>query len=228
MTSHTIKLIEKTMLTDSVMQLIFTKPNNFTFHAGQFVQFLIPEGEKTHKRAYSIASAPKSKSLVFLAKLWPNGKASELFEHIQPGELSTISSPLGHFTKTEDSNSIFIATGTGITPILSMITDDLCNKKTTKEIRLLLGFRSESDMFSQQELYALSDKHKNFSVDITLSQPKAAQWAGLKGRVTAHISKYIATNTQYFLCGSPAMVTEVKNMLLEKDILPSHIHFEMY
>tara|TARA_B100000700_G_C14867150_1_gene771547 strand:- start:100 stop:786 length:687 start_codon:yes stop_codon:yes gene_type:complete len=228
MKNFNLSLIEKKEIAQDILSLRFTKPQDLQFDAGQFIQFLIPDKEKQHKRAYSIASAPKDDSLEFIVKLWPNGKASQLFQDLQPGETCDTRGPMGHFTDTTTSPLILVGTGTGLAPILGIIQNRLVHEQSTKPIYLLAGFRTEKDIFKEEYLKNIAKKYSNFIQKITLSQPKTHSDIYQKGRVTDHILNHISDDNRYMLCGNPAMVQEVRSILTKNNISSEHITFEMY
>jgi NAD(P)H-flavin reductase len=64
-----------------------------------------------------------------------------------------------------------------------------------------------------------------------VSQP-SPHWKGYKGRVTDYLrglgDKFDWINTEYYLCGNGAMITETKALLLEKGVPKESIHLEVY
>ena len=90
----------------------------------------------------------------------------------------------------------------------------------------MFGLRSQEDLFFQDEFQRLADTYPNFTYTTTLSQPKDG-WDGLTGRVTAHVGETDA-ETHVYLCGSPPMVKEVKEILVDKGMDVGKIHFEIF
>ena len=221
------KLIEKRQLTSDVLDLRFEKPVDFDYQAGQFVQWLVPDHDKTAKRSYSMCSQPNDNYLQFCIKILPDGVASQYANKLKEGDILEFQGPRGRFIcDTEDKPLHFVATGVGIAPMLGMIRDEFGNKKTKQEIELIFGVRHDDDIFWQSELEAIRAEHPNFSYQITLSKPSES-WSGLKGRVTDHTGQNPETK-QHFICGSPEMVKEVRQILLDKKVDPSRIHFEIF
>lgn len=224
---HTITLIEKTTIADNVLSLKFSKPEGFSFEAGQFVQFLIPDGEEIAKRSYSIASIPTDSELEFCVKLLEGGKAATFFAAMNPGDSVEISKPMGRFIVAEGAPAYyFVATGAGMAPIMAQIRDLVEAKQTEADIHVLFGVRSQKDLFWKERLAELADKARNFSYEVTLSQPEDG-WKGLSGRVTAHIQVHNVDH-HFYLCGSSPMVMDVRKMLLDNHIQASQMHFEIF
>ncbi len=226
--AFTLKLDKKIALTHDVLELHFSKPNELSFKAGQFLQFQVPDAEKMLLRSYSIASTPTDTTLEFCIKILPGGKASTLFANAIEGDEFQVRGPRGLFVNTEDAPLYCIATGAGIAPVMGIIQDELKNKKNNNEIKLLFGVRDEQDMFWQHRFAELKQNFPNFDYSLTLSQPKLdGNWNGLRGRVTDHIPTNLLTH-RFFLCGSPQMVKDVRDLLIKNGVEAKQIHFEVF
>ena len=229
MPESVITLLNKKDIAKNLIQLRFSRPSVFSFKAGQFVQFIIPEVDKAVLRSYSISSSPQDEYLEFCVKLLDGGLASAHFKTMKLGESVGIKDPRGIFLiSQENTASYFVATGAGLAPIMSMIRDELEHKKNSREIKLLFGVRSEADLFWEDRLKKLAKTHQHFVYDITLSAPEhEKEWIGLRGRVNEHISpsdlKY-----HFYLCGSADMVRDLRALLIERSIGTENIHFEIF
>jgi ferredoxin-NADP reductase len=220
------KLVQKNQLTRDVIELRFEKPAGCTYQAGQFMQWIIPKDGKNVLRAYSLSSCPIDKTLNFCVKILPNGTASKIAKNLKVGDSLEMQGPRGRFVCNEAKPTQFVATGVGLAPIIGIIRDELESKFNTEKISLIFGVRHKEDLFWTDLLDELKSKFTNFDYHVTLSRPEETDWVGLHGRVTDHIQKN--TSSQYFLCGSPNMVTEVKNILQEQSQDPKDIHFEIF
>lgn len=229
MTEYSITLLQKEQLTANVYELRFDRPKGFTFVAGQFIQFLIPNKETTIPRSYSISSTPKDDYLEFCVKYFADGIASAHFDQMQAGDKLVMRGPQGRLIADEKSRKhICIATGTGLVPIISILRDELKNKRHTQSVyELLFGVRTEEDLFWEDHLDMMMTQYENFQWHRTLSQPKET-WPGEVGRVTQHIDHLIDKHATYYICGSVEMVMEVRKMLMEKGIPSTAMHFEIF
>ncbi len=225
---YSMKLYKKTVIAENVFELIFERPENFSFRAGQFVQFKIPSAEGEVLRSYSIASAPAKSEITFCVKLVKNGVASHFFTLLKEGERVMFSQPQGRFVVEENGSmqTVFIATGSGLAPIKAILEDEL-EKPRSQELFLLFGVRSEGDLFWQQQFKNWATTYPFFHYMPTLSQPED-DWSGLKGRVTAHLEPVLFNDAAYYVCGSLVMVKEVRALLLSKGIVAKNIHFEIF
>ncbi|MBP9760870.1 MAG: FAD-dependent oxidoreductase [Candidatus Magasanikbacteria bacterium] len=223
---YTTKLLDKKSLTHNVLELTFEKPENFSFQAGQFVRFFIPDQTGEIPRSYSLVSTPFDTTLSFCVKLLPEGKASAYFPTMHIGQTIDFDGPRGRFCVTEQTPLYFVATGSGIAPMLGLIRDELEYKKNTNEISLLFGLRHKEDIFWQDEFAALQNTYQNFRYNLVLSQP-TEEWEGLEGRVTHHLTAHHGDH-HFFICGSPEMVKDVRSLLLAEKVEMKKIHFEIF
>lgn len=191
------------------------------FQAGQFVLLEVEDGkEPSVSRAYSIASAPGLDGFSLCVKLEPGGRGGEYLWSLQVGDAVNFQGPSGHFTWKESAGDlIFVATGVGLAPFMSMF-QVMGDRKAT----LYFGVRHEEELFYLDELA----KFENLKVISTLSQP-GADWVGVKGRVTDHLQDLdVSPDTNVYICGNGNMVKEVKEMMESKGLPKSQIHFELF
>lgn len=226
--TYSTTLLSKKTIARDMLELVFSRPEEFTFKAGQFVQFFIPqELSEAVLRSYSISSHPDADQLEFCIKLVPEGKGSTFFNKLEPTQQATIRGPEGRFVCLLDQseNKIFIATGAGIAPIMSMISSEV-EKDKNKQVYLLFGVRSEEDVFWLERFEHLKSEYQNFDFNITLSRPSDS-WQGWKGRVTEHLPEVVGGG-EYYLCGSLDMVKDVRQILASKGVQMKDIHFEIF
>lgn len=121
---------------------------------------------------------------------------------------------------------MFVATGTGIAPIRSMILAQL-QRAPDRPITLFWGLRSQRDLYWQEEWAALATAHPNFSVATTLSRPEPG-WQGACGRVTTLVEERMSfvNNLAVYLCGGSGMIKDVTARLQAKGLCP--IYREKY
>ncbi len=213
-----LTLLEKKILTEDTRSFTFAAEGPFLFEPGQFTMLSQIGAAPKDRRAFSVASAPNASTLTFLVTYKPEGHVSGFLETANIGAQIEAQKPIGRFVlNPQDTARVFIATGTGLAPMISFIESDTPKIPTT----ILFGVRNESRLFWTDKL----------PVDalITLSQPSNT-WSGLKGRVTNHTADLITKNANaaWYICGNPEMVKEVRAALLTASIPTANIHFEIY
>jgi ferredoxin-NADP reductase len=212
-------------------------PPSLTFTAGQSISVEVtevPEVKDGHprlnRRTYSIASAPEEDRAVLLcANLVRSGPGSTHLHGLRSGDAVQFLPPMGFFTVDESATTalLFVATGTGIAPIQSMIRH-LLFSGSLRPITLLWGLRHERDLYYQDAFEALARRHPNFCFTTTLSQPSHS-WSGARGRVT-HILEALplADNLDVYLCGNSGMIKEARAVLTQKGMPKKSIHYERF
>lgn len=212
-----------------------TEPNQLEFLAGQYMLVEVPE--TGHQRSYSIASPPNLEHAIeMLVDLQPQGPGTRYLAQLKPGDEVKMLGPLGHFVVPERNTELgqseqklwFIATGSGIAPFKGMIEDLLITQQDDRPITLIWGLRHETDQFWYDDFSILAQEHANFSFQPVLSQPRE-EWPFHKGYVTDVLAiQSEFAHTGYFLCGSNAMIQDVRQLLKEKGVEPEHIHMESF
>ena len=220
-------------LTPEVREIQFQlrEPPEIVFKPGQFVSFQLLSGEtgRVVTRPYSIASAPfERQQITVVLNYVPGGPGSSYLFSLKEGDRVQFRGPAGSFYLRDDPTRdlLFVATGTGIAPIRSMLLD-LTARHDPRSARLYWGLRGEQDLYYQDELDRLSTEHANVQVIVTLSRP-ARSWAGRTGRVTRLVDEEIRSvdTLAVYLCGNSAMITEVTAILSSKGLCP--IYREKY
>ena len=216
-------------------------PDRIDFQAGQYVSLKV--NEQGERRSYSIASTPDDNhGFHLLAEIVAEGKGSTYLQNLKIGEVVEILGPLGRFVVDGDqlssnpviqssSKLLFVATGSGIVPIYSIINDLLINKRETKQIRLHWGIRDESHMFWFDNFERLMESHPNFVFDPVLSQP-GQDWSLCSGHVQDCLMRDFGEKKlgewQGYVCGSTKMVEEISLKLVELGMKESNVNHEKF
>jgi CDP-4-dehydro-6-deoxyglucose reductase, E3 len=234
-----VRLARARMLTSQVRELGFDRVDgaSFDFQAGQWVSLVLPLAEGEARRAYSIASAPDGSPGFEVAVTRVEGGPGSTYLHELPigATLRTIG-PQGFFTRPRAAGhpALFVGTGTGVTPLRSMIKDAL-GAGETSPMTLLFGVRYESDRLYREELEELQAKHPNFRAYYTISRADPS-WQGLTGYVQTHAERLWreleakgAGAPHIYICGLERMVGAVRDLLRKKmGVERKQVHSERY
>ncbi len=202
----------------------------FSFTAGQFIMLNVPYKTTFVRRAYSIASAPQSGVLEICLNLVPEGIASNYIFGLHEGDKILFDGPWGVFKVRKNSNKEkwFVATGTGIAPLRSMI-HDLLDNDVEEQVTLVFGERTEEELLYRAEFEQLALKHSHFHYIPTLSRPENG-WAGEKGYVQHTMKKYLKKpqHVEVYICGLKEMVDDVQSTLFSLGVDARDIFTEKF
>jgi len=207
-------------------------PGEIKFRAGQYIQFQTPEYELSSEsvyRAYSCSSVPSRKDFVELEiRLVPNGICTTyVFEYMKEGDEVTINGPYGEFfLRDTDAEIVFIAGGSGMAPIKSILLD-MAEKGIDRKATYFFGARTTRDLFLLDEMRELEKRLPRFTFIPALSAPaEEDKWTGETGLITEVLDKHLkeGNNQEAYLCGSPGMIDASVGVLTKKG-LPGELIF---
>ena len=211
-----ISVMEK--LTDNILKIVLRLPpnSNFNFNSGQYVNII--KGNLT--RSYSIANCSDHKNqLEFFIKKYTNGLMSEyFFKEAKINDLLRLEGPIGTFFLRDSNfkNSIFLATGTGIAPIKSILEglENSHEQYQNKIFWVIVGARYQKDLFWKPNFKNLHIKYIP-----VLSRPEN-DWNGAKGYVQDIVlnQQIDLENTQVYACGSNDMINSAKELFFKNNL----------
>lgn len=208
----------------------FKEPARFGFEPGQFVMVEVPRDGKMVRKPYSIASAPELPNKIELCiKKVEGGYVSSYFFDLKVGYVMPMEAPLGVFKMKAPypEHLVFVATGTGVAPLRSMI-HQLLHDGYTGKMTLILGVRYENEILFDAEFKELAAKHSNFSYIVTISRPET--WTGEKGYVQDQIKKHFSDpkGIEIYACGLVPMINSLKETLESLGYEKKVLHFERW
>lgn len=212
----------------------------FRFTPGQYLTLRrVIEGTE-HRRSYSICAGLDESALRIGVKRVPGGLFSSwAVDDLKPGDVIEAMPPEGRFALAPDPalpprTILCVACGSGITPVLSIITSLLAREPESRAV-LLYGNRSAADIMFRGALEDLKDRHlTRLSLVHVLSREKH-ELAALHGRLDAERIRTllpglvdVATLDGAWLCG-PAGLPEAATAALTALGLPAaRIHTEHF
>ncbi len=236
---YTARVSDSYYVTDNkhflLVKFELTSPDRLEFAAGQYVSIRIDEAG--NRRSYSIAStSDDDHGFTILAEMVPTGVGSAFLTNLAPGDGVEVLAPLGRFVVDPsqllpDSKILFVATGSGIVPIYSMINDLLINNHESRPMRLHWGMHGEENLFWFDNFMRLAEEHANFVFDPVLSHP-SDDWDLCTGHVQDCLSRDFGEERlvgwHAYICGNPNMVEEVSTLVLSLGLQHDAIHTEKF
>jgi ring-1,2-phenylacetyl-CoA epoxidase subunit PaaE len=242
-TIHPLRVKGVERLTDDAVVLEFEIPAELTaeyaFTHGQHVSLRCEAAGDDARRSYSICSAAGSGRLRVAVKRLPDGVFSAYaLERLRPGDVIEVVTPIGHFNTPLDpiraTSYAMIAAGSGITPILSIVSTILAVEPRSS-VTLIYGNRSVRDIMFLEELEDLKNRYpERFALYHVLSREEQEVQL-FHGRIDAErIGMFLddlvppAGVDEWFLCGPRAMIESSRAVLLEHGVDPDHVHAELF
>jgi len=190
-------------ITDNLMYLSFRLPPSvpFNFKEGQYVDII----QNSVRRSYSVMSTSLDNKLELFVKNIKGGILSNYwFEKAKINDLVRFEGPKGtFFLRDADRPLIFLATGTGIAPIKSILdrleVDSV--RSNNKPIYLFWGNRLISE-------FIYKFKYNNINLNFFPVLSGSEQWDGCRGYVQDVALEKIsfASNYDIYACGSENMI----------------------
>lgn len=195
---------------------ILSYKKTHSFVPGQVVGLsLSPEEEP---KLYSIASGSREDEVRILFNVVPEGSLTKKLFRLNEGDHLYVTEPFGSFYG-KAGKAYWIASGTGLAPYLSMLHSGL-----GKDKKLIHGGRTLDSFYFEEEL-------KDYFGENYIrccSQEKGN--AVYEGRLTAYLRQQdrLPADHDYYLCGSAEMVSETRDILIDKGVPFNNIIAEIY
>jgi len=240
---HELRVTEVTPLTQDAIAVTFDVPpeleTTFDFIPGQHVTVRALLDEVDVRRSYSICAPAGSGKLRVGIKRLPGGAFStHATTQLSAGDVLEVMPPVGEFIididPTKPRKAVAIAAGSGITPVLSLISSSLENEPDSSWT-LVYGNRTANSIMFLDELEGLKDRyHPRLQLFHILSR-EGSDVPLLSGRIDAGKIKTIHDRLLgrgqvdgWYLCGPYDMVMDARATLTELGVQPEKVHDELF
>uniref|UniRef100_A0A1D1Y7U9 NADH-cytochrome b5 reductase n=1 Tax=Anthurium amnicola TaxID=1678845 RepID=A0A1D1Y7U9_9ARAE len=149
-----------------------------------------------------------------LIKVYPEGKMSQYMASLKPGDVLEVKGPIEKFRYSPNMKKQIgmIAGGTGITPMLQVITAILKNPDDNTQVSLLYANVSPDDVMLKGKLDELAASHPNLKIFYTVDR-SSKNWRGGSGYISKDmILKGLpgpGEDTMILVCGPPGMMQHI-------------------
>lgn len=238
---HSLRIKEIIKETSDSVSLTFDIPadikNKFKFDAGQYLTLEASINHETVRRAYSIWKAPFENEVSVLVKEIQEGLFSSYAnKELKVGDSIKVSAPAGNFTSAsvKESKTTFFAAGSGITPIISLIKQQLFSNSESSIVLFYVNKDSSSVIFKTE----LDKLESNFPNQLTIHHLFTREENSenkFSGRINeAKCGELYSENVMslqsegYYMCGPEEMILATKDFLTSKSVDARKIHFELF
>lgn len=203
----------------------------FDFAAGQAV--LIASHGLDARKPYSIASAPEDAAdrgvLELLIGVGADGTPGPHLA-LERGHLVDVEGPIGTFAfpaRPAERHFLFVAGGTGIAPLRSMLRHAVLGSIAADRLGLLYSARTPDEFAFIDEFRELASRGR-LDFTQTITRDTEHDWTGARGRIdrAALSALVLRPETLCFVCGPSAMVDEMPRLLQDLGIDRKRIRIE--
>jgi ferredoxin--NADP+ reductase len=212
------------------------------FEPGQYMTFGVFVDGKIVQRPYSVASAPATAGdtgYEFYVRLVQGGTFTPVLWELPVGHRVRMIGPKGKFVLEPDDDRVhlFISSGTGNAPFVSMMRQCLADGTTRRAVFLNgvshvrdLGYRDILESWQRDGTYPVT-----FVPTVSrASDPSNAGWPGWTGRVETIVAPVVTDlgldpgDTVAYLCGNPDMIQSAEETLLGLGFPEAAVKKELY
>ncbi len=211
------KLLVREQLSQKAFELRLSRPSSFSFEPGQRIR-LLHEGVE---RDYSLASTPRDDAMVLCIRAVENGSMTSLLSTLEKGERLHFTGPHGYFTyRPSPRQAIFMATGTGVSPFVSM------TRSGATGFWIFHGVRDPEDLYYQSLLRRTAQRYVpcvsgEFAA---FDMPKDT----FHGRATGYLEEKVEPGAHdFYLCGRSEMIRDAI-MLIDERFTGSSVYTEPF
>lgn len=254
---NALNVAEIRHLTDEAIEVAFTIPEelieDYDYVPGQYVALRTEVDGEEVRRSYSICAEPVPGEIrVAIKKDFGGIFSTWAHEELAVGDTINVMNPQGSFTSrmqttalndpvaiaeefSEDGGHfVAIAAGSGITPIMSIVST-LLNSSKTATFDLVYANRSAMDVMFAEELGDLKDKYPaRLSIHHVLSREQRISPL-MSGRIDEEkleelLGKIIPVDdaVEWFLCGPFELVQMTRDKLQDRGVPADSVRYELF
>jgi len=214
---------------------------DYFYKQGQYITIKLElDGQEEIRRSYSVCSSPLDNELRVGIKEVEGGKFSTFANKaLREGDQLDVMTPMGNFYtelhEGQAKNYVGVASGSGITPILSIIKTTLAIEKKSN-FTLLYGNKSTGSIMFLEEIEALKNIYLGRLQVFHILSREAVDVPILNGRINDLKCKDfcdkklidVKNTNEVFLCGPQDMIMSVKDYFEKCGLDSKNIHFELF
>jgi ferredoxin-NADP reductase len=240
---YNARLIRRIDETDSLAYFFVRFDGDPTpFEPGQYMTIGVMVDGKLIQRPYSVASPPivaGDTGYEFYVRLVQGGMFTPLLWQMPIGQGMRMIGPKGKFVlrPDDDRTHVFISSGTGNAPFVSMMRQLLADGSPRRAIFLNgVSFAHELGYRERLEAWEATGEYPVTYIPTVsrATDPVNAIWTGRTGRVEMILGPVLdelrldASNSIAYICGNPDMILSAEETLLGRGYPEDQVHKELY
>ncbi|MFL6140781.1 MAG: 1,2-phenylacetyl-CoA epoxidase subunit PaaE [Labedaea sp.] len=239
-TFHSLRVARVDRLCADAVAITFEVPDElaeqYTFKPGQYLTLRQDIEGVDERRSYSICAPAGAPPRIGVRRVDGGLFSAELVDSLVPGAVLEVLPPLGKFTPSgrEPAHHCCIAAGSGITPVLSIVSTVLA-ADSDSQVTLLYGNRRTDTVMFAEDLADLKDRYRSrFQlVHILSREPRDVEL--FSGRLDAQRLRALldgivptADVDHWWLCGPYGLVQDATGVLNDRGVPADRIHHELF
>jgi ring-1,2-phenylacetyl-CoA epoxidase subunit PaaE len=240
---HELRVAEVRPETRDALVVSFEVPpdaaESFRYAAGQHLTLKATIGGEEVRRSYSICAAAQEQRLRVAIKRVDDGLFSNwAVEHLKPGRAVQVMEPQGHFNVPLEPDAarhhVAFASGSGITPILSLIKTTLAAEPKSR-FTLIYGNRASSSVIFKDELEDLKDRYLTRLRLVFILSREQQDVDLFNGRIDGEKCDALLRHwvdprdiDVAYICGPQSMMEQVSERLMAHGLPKARIKMELF
>lgn len=221
---YKVKILKIEKVTHDVKRFIIEKPKNYKFVPGQATLVSINKEEwGREERPFTFTCLNSDKNLEFTIKRYEEHKGvTNEIHKLKQGDELIIREPFG--TINYKGKGIFIAGGAGITPFIAIFRQLKKDNNLEGNI-LIFSNKKQEDIILEKEFKEMFKKNpENLILTLTQESKKGYESKKIDGEFLKEKIKDF--NQNFYICGPPQMVEDLKKILEKFKVDIQQIIFE--
>jgi len=240
---HTLRIAEIRPETADCISVKFDVPSElapeYRFVQGQHIGLRTNLDGVEVRRSYSICSGADDGEIRVAIKKVGGGKFSRWANDVlKPGDSIDVMTPEGRFftalDATKSKHYAAFVSGSGITPVLSLIRTTLAREPKSR-FTLVYGNRRQSSVMFHEALEDMKDRYLTRFCMYNVFSREAQEVELFNGRIDASkVREFMQsllppdTIDEAFVCGPMTMIDEVEVALIAAGVPSRHVHVERF
>lgn len=240
---HPLTVAAKSFETRDSIRIALEVPlqlrDEYAFKAGQHLPIQIERDGKKLRRTYSICSEEGEWPLQIGVRVQQGGQFSEYaLSHLRAGDTLDVMPPNGQFHVSLDGKNeksyIGFAAGSGITPILSIVTSVLRDEPASR-FALFYGNRTQNTTMFIDDLFALKNRYPDRLQLHFLFSREEQEFEVASGRLDdakiRELFRHFCAGDapdEAFVCGPDTMIKTVTTALVDLGMQADTVHSERF
>ena len=240
-TFHPLPVARVDRLCADAVAVTFAVPHElrkeYAFRPGQYLTLRQDLEGVEERRSYSICAPPSAPPRIGVRRVDGGLFSTRLVDELRPGDVLDVLPPLGRFTPDltrRGQHHVFVAAGSGITPVLSIMSAVLASDPASQVVLLYGNRRTDTVMFGD-DLADLKDRYpaRLQLVHVLSREPReVALFSGRldASRLAALLDTIVPTSDvdHWWLCGPFGMLTDADAVLADHGVPRTRVHRELF